>query len=262
MENNLVKEKIDNINMWNLKSKNFAMRDIPNFEDNALLKLIAKENMISNESVVLDVGCGAGQYSIALAKKCKKVIGIDISPVMIRIAKEKANVLGIDNIEFICLDFEELDTKDPNFHKKFDLSFANMSPAVSKQIDFQKMIDTSKGWCIVSKHKKNEESISSQINEIITEHTISYFSIESILCGFNFVLKNNYLPKLEYNFEKWNIEKPFDEIFSLCIANSKASGHYSLELEEKIKTYLSSVSVNGLIKENIDVSIMYMYWEV
>ncbi|MBN1203002.1 MAG: class I SAM-dependent methyltransferase [Anaerolineae bacterium] len=44
---------------------------------------------------VLDIGCGTGEESIALAKAGYSVLGIDISPAMVRQAQTKAAVYGI-----------------------------------------------------------------------------------------------------------------------------------------------------------------------
>lgn len=251
-----------NIDMWNAKSKNFAKRAIPSFINDSLLNLIIKENMISSNSEVLDVGCGTGQQAIALAQKCKKVVGIDLSPDMIKIAKEKANSLGITNVEFICIDFEELDIKNSNFYKKFDLSFANRSPAIDNTKTFQKLIETSKNWCLITKHKKEEESISNKLKIITSGISINEITNTIISDGFEFLLKNNYLPNFVYDNEKWGMETTFDEILSICIGDAKALGTLNLDIEKRLKNYLSSVSVNGTIKENIMVTIISMYWQI
>ena len=49
---------------------------------------------------ILEVGCGTGSYSILLSKKNKKVYGIDISNQMILLAKKKAELKKIYNVEF------------------------------------------------------------------------------------------------------------------------------------------------------------------
>jgi cyclopropane fatty-acyl-phospholipid synthase-like methyltransferase len=51
----------------------------------------------------IDLGCGAGNYSIYLAKNGFDVTGIDISPSAIGIAKENANVKGVQ-CRFIAAD--------------------------------------------------------------------------------------------------------------------------------------------------------------
>ncbi len=50
--------------------------------------------------IAIDIGCGTGAFSIHAAKYLKKIYAIDISEEMLKIAKSKANVNKIDNIEF------------------------------------------------------------------------------------------------------------------------------------------------------------------
>ena len=57
---------------------------------------------ITEEDVVLDFGCGTGEIALNLAKYCKKVICVDISPEMLNILKTKAEKQNINNIETHC----------------------------------------------------------------------------------------------------------------------------------------------------------------
>jgi SAM-dependent methyltransferase len=43
---------------------------------------------------VLEVGCGTGDFSRLLADRCQAVIGVDLSPGMIKVARERAAGLG------------------------------------------------------------------------------------------------------------------------------------------------------------------------
>ncbi len=51
-------------------------------------------------STVIDIGCGTGAFAIHAAKYFKKVYAVDVSKEMLHIAKSKAKVKGIENIEF------------------------------------------------------------------------------------------------------------------------------------------------------------------
>lgn len=54
---------------------------------------------------VLDVGCGTGRISIELAKQGYEVVGIDISPKYIELAKAKASESGVEGkVKFILCD--------------------------------------------------------------------------------------------------------------------------------------------------------------
>jgi len=52
------------------------------------------------ESIILEIGSGTGEFSIALARLCRKLYAIDVSPVMIDYARQKAKSNKVKNIEF------------------------------------------------------------------------------------------------------------------------------------------------------------------
>ncbi len=55
----------------------------------------------------LDLYCGIGTITLALAKKLKKVIGVEVVPQAIENAKENAKKNGLENTEFFCADAGE-----------------------------------------------------------------------------------------------------------------------------------------------------------
>lgn len=59
---------------------------------------------LSGNETVIDLYCGVGTISMFLARKAKKVIGIEIVDAAIQDAKRNAKLNGIDNIEFYCAD--------------------------------------------------------------------------------------------------------------------------------------------------------------
>ncbi|MBU0975411.1 methyltransferase domain-containing protein [Patescibacteria group bacterium] len=61
---------------------------------------------------VLDIGCGTGRLSRALAKHCKQVTGIDISDEMLKKAKE--DNADINNIKFVLTNGSDLGAVDSN----------------------------------------------------------------------------------------------------------------------------------------------------
>lgn len=59
---------------------------------------------LNKESIALDLYCGAGTITLALAKHCKKVIGIDIVEDAILNARNNAEINDIKNVRFINCD--------------------------------------------------------------------------------------------------------------------------------------------------------------
>ncbi|XP_010201691.2 tRNA (uracil-5-)-methyltransferase homolog A isoform X1 [Colius striatus] len=63
---------------------------------------------LSQESTVLDVCCGTGTIGISLAKKVKKVIGIELCQEAVQDAKVNAQINELNNIEFHCGKAEDI----------------------------------------------------------------------------------------------------------------------------------------------------------
>ena len=59
---------------------------------------------LSGKETVFDLYCGVGSISLYMAKRAKKVIGVEIVPPAIDNAKENAKINSISNAEFYCGD--------------------------------------------------------------------------------------------------------------------------------------------------------------
>lgn len=70
-------------------------------------------------SPVLDSGCGTGEHSLMLAEQGLEVLGIDISPRAIELAREKAARRGLD-VDFRVGDVLELDRLGRRFATVID----------------------------------------------------------------------------------------------------------------------------------------------
>ncbi|MFT3741538.1 MAG: methyltransferase domain-containing protein [Gammaproteobacteria bacterium] len=88
------------------------------YDDNSVMQYntaleMLKTITISENDEILDVGCGSGKISAEMAKRAKKVVGIDISPEMVEFASQ--------NYPFKNLSFIVGDVTTFNINKKFDL---------------------------------------------------------------------------------------------------------------------------------------------
>ena len=64
--------------------------------------------ILDEDDVVLDVGCGEGSVTIPIAKRVKKVIGLDSSPKMLEYLEKRAEDNDITNIETVLKPIEEI----------------------------------------------------------------------------------------------------------------------------------------------------------
>jgi SAM-dependent methyltransferase len=80
---------------------------------------IEKKAMKHVEGRVLDIGCGAGRHSLHLQKKGLDVLGIDNSPLAIKICKlrglKKAEIMSIEEVDFKRDSFDTIIMMGNNF---------------------------------------------------------------------------------------------------------------------------------------------------
>lgn len=100
---------------------NKAVGDLGDVSHNKIINPIVLELAGDlNEKTVLDAGCGNGYLSNLLAKTAKKVVGVDFTEELIRVAKNRYQG---DNTEFVVGDLEKLDFLNNGF---FDVVICNM----------------------------------------------------------------------------------------------------------------------------------------
>lgn len=59
---------------------------------------------LKGSEILIDLYCGTGTIGLSLAKKVKKLIGVEVIPEAVENARENARINGITNAEFICAD--------------------------------------------------------------------------------------------------------------------------------------------------------------
>ena len=97
---------------------------ITGFRDtDARIDAMDLKQLVSGKSV-LEIGCNTGFLSLGIAGSASKVTGFDINPYLIEIARQSADYLGIDNVDFSTVSFEDFSPDAP-----YDcvISFANHS---------------------------------------------------------------------------------------------------------------------------------------
>ncbi len=74
--------------------------------------LLAETLAVKEGEVALDVGTGTGLIALLMARKARFVLGVDINPLAVELARENARLNGIKNVEFRLSDlFERVEEK-------------------------------------------------------------------------------------------------------------------------------------------------------
>ena len=106
--------------------------------DTNLLHSIVEASGITKDTTVVEIGCGAGTLTRALAEAAKKVYAFDIDRDLQPVLAE--TLAGLDNVEVIFRDFNKLDLKE--FEKEIEdytvvanLPYYITTPLVTKLLE-------------------------------------------------------------------------------------------------------------------------------
>lgn len=66
-----------------------------------------------SESTVIDFGAGTGTFALAAARLCRRVVAIDVSPVMVGAIRTKVDELGATNVDIVRAGFLSYEHSGP-----------------------------------------------------------------------------------------------------------------------------------------------------
>jgi len=184
-------------------------------------KELLKGIIFSRDELILDIGCGRGLQTMLLGKRCKKIIGIDISEQDINVAKRRSLYMKkrIDS-EFYRVRIEDAKFQNEYFDKIFSVCvIEHISNYVEVLIEAYRILkkdgqmifsvdslETTEDNEILEKHKKDH----------LVEHYFNKEELKTLLekIGFNRI---NIYPIFKSNFAK--------RIFIKGIINGFACGY-------------------------------------
>lgn len=105
---------------------------------------IFKEKLLclaDKNNVALDAGCGDGKFAFQIAKYFLSITGIDTSKELLKIARQKQNILQVKNVIFKLQDASKTSFSD----KSFDLIFSRRGPTPFPE--FQRLLKS--GGCFI-----------------------------------------------------------------------------------------------------------------
>ena len=105
-------------------------------QDEVMAISLFKLGLCSTDTV-LEIGCGTGKVSVAMAKRVKNVYSLDKRPEAVSLARETARNAGVHTIEFFCTDAVDFLNSD----RVFDCAFlggtqqlAEILPCLAKKV--------------------------------------------------------------------------------------------------------------------------------
>jgi ubiquinone/menaquinone biosynthesis C-methylase UbiE len=71
----------------------------------AEIRLLEEVGVLGSQSTVVDMGAGTGQFALAAAEVCARVVAVDVSPLMLARLREKLERSALSNVEVVDAGF-------------------------------------------------------------------------------------------------------------------------------------------------------------
>lgn len=244
---------------WDCMAVNFTDFEIPTPYNNQFMKLLYIKGIFECGGKALDIGCGAGKYTIALSKFFDWIDGIDISEEMIKHANTRKINENIKNIGFNCMLWQDLDVERVGWLKKYNFAFAHMTPAVNDEATIQKLRAVSKKWCAVTKSVYRRNEIAETVNDICEVASDGYGENE-LLSLMRVLWRDGLSPEIFYEKEVWENQMKTDRAIETYIKRMSVKHELSEKNKREISDYFNTISIGEVVIEKTDTVICTVYW--
>lgn len=245
--------------IWDRRAGEFDRKPIPGREDPFLRYLWTKAEP-GRGMTVLDIGCGAGQYSVALAEAAGKITGTDVSPEMINAARRRAEETGVSNVEFLVSDWTSEGMDISSWRNAFDIVFAHMTPAVCDYRTLSMMDECGREHCFLVKPVRRRDTVLDGALARIGLDARPEEEDEAIPNIFSFLWFKGYSPEVTVRHEHHETERSAEEMAERCITRAGMHHRLTSKEEDGIRQYVADASVGGRTKESVDRTIITVYW--
>lgn len=131
-----------------------------------VVTLLKEKGIISKEHTVLDIGAGAGRYTIPLAQEAKHVYGTDFSGKMVEYLNKVADQEKINNMTTRQLAWP---TEEPV--ERVDVAFSAMCPCTRSTEALKQMSQVAKEYGVIAQMTKMSDDITdSLLKEGLIKH--------------------------------------------------------------------------------------------
>lgn len=211
-------------------------------------------------SKTLDIGCGVGDYALALSKAGMDAYGIDLAEGMIQGAAKLANEENTPLTLFVG-PWSEATRNDLDWTKSFDLTYSVFCPVMLDKENLLAMTKTSKGKCLLLAFAERKDTVVDYLHEHIPSKQ-RYVDEETLGDLINYVrtiginVEEHYQTAEET--EAIELEKAI-EYFSLRVMTDFDGTKEELHI--KLRKLLRPFTKDGKVHNPTKDRILWLFWE-
>ncbi|MGB4504364.1 MAG: class I SAM-dependent methyltransferase [Syntrophaceticus sp.] len=211
---------------------------------------------------VLDIGAGAGIFTIPMAKQVSRVTALEPAPAMLDALRDSVHEEGLNNVDFLNQEWEVLDPQKEGLIGSFDLVFASLSPGIKDVETLEKMCLCSRSWCFLCDFAGrryfpgHEELWQLIFNEKmpLPGHDIMY--------PLNYLYFSGFMPSFKVWIDVRDREMPVEEATESFERYFWSYTELTPEIKKIIKNYVEKQADDGIYQEIYRIRLGMILWSV
>lgn len=212
-------------------------------------------DLVDGRSRVLEIGTGPGTLTIPLSKKVTRIVGIERSEKQIDYLKANLKEAGLDNVEIIHMNWEEVDHDEMT--DAFDLVVC--SHFLWQVEDLEKLLQTmenaSKGFCALLQPCGRDEIVGSIFEKLGEQRYAGQFEPDADYFAYAILREWGRLVNVRY--VHYTFERDLEEQIRYVAGFIGRFYEVNLDVSEMIRDFLIKKSGNGRYKEDNTASVMW-----
>lgn len=250
--------------LWSSQADDVVYTTIRTFEESGFLRLLDEEHMLDKSYDVLDIGCGTGIYSAAISTRINSAVGYDIANGMLSNGRKIIEQNKIKNVVLKQGDWRDMDINALGLENRFDLVLAHTTPAVCDLETFEKMIRASRKFCAISVFTRPNQPLMKAVHDIagveLDDGYFAGFLEKSMTYMFDYLFQAGYSPKFFYEKTDYKFVQRLTDSYPYYLDAVCAHKKLTADEENRIKDYIASVAVDGIVTEQMNPTIVTIYW--
>lgn len=242
---------------WNSFAEQYALRNRQSRSIyNAVVEGLVADGVISPFSMVLDIGCGAGTYTLPLASKVRQVTGLDTAGQMLSMLKSEAVHEGLTcRIEPLQADWLDFPAEPA-----YDVVFAANTTAINDYDSLMKMNAVSRGvCCLIGFAGTYHIKVRALLWEYLMGEPPEHMAFD-IQYPFNILYHERFLPNLKFYSYRERYRETLAYMIEYYTSYFALFGLEGPETTAKITEFLANRAVEDYCTELINTTIGVLWW--
>jgi len=227
-----------------------------------VMNVLVREDLITPRSVILDVGCGPGTFTLPFSDHAESVVALDGSAEMCSCLEKRIQQEDRTNIRVVPQLWQDVDLRKEGWEGRFDLVFASLTPAISDSEAVDKLNRASRLHCCLissvfdSFSKAREDLWRILLNEKGRKQGSRLQLI------FNLLFSMGCCPVIQYLDSDWVREETVEQAVERFSRAFWLYSELTPEIQAVIYEYVKERAVDGVFREILRRKLGIVCWSV